>query len=199
MLFAEASQPDLSASEWARAQAGAEQLVLQLRRGASIAGRVVIAATAQPAPCRLALVELDAEYPGWRMWSSSENGEFQDSGIPPGKYVLRAWDPSGLVGASATLHLAAGQSMEGIEIRLVPGAKLRLRYEGESKRLGFCLYSGGLPLVFDELEKGAASLQVVHAGTIEVRWMSSAALVEKVQTVTLQVGELQDVVWDGVQ
>jgi hypothetical protein len=89
--------------------------------------------------------------------------------------------------------------MEGIEIRLVPGAKLRLRYEGESKRLGFCLYSGGLPLVFDELEKGAASLQDVHAGTIEVRWMSSAALVEKVQTVTLQVGELQDVVWDGVQ
>jgi hypothetical protein len=180
-------------------QAGAEQLVIQLRRSASIAGRVIIAATAQPAPCRLALVELDAQYPGWRMWSSSENGEFQDAGIPPGNYLLRAWDPSGLVGASATLHLASGQSMEGIEIRLVPGAKLRLRYEGESKRLGFCLYSGGLPLVFDELEKGAASVQVVHAGTIEVRWMSSAALVEKVQTVTLQVGELQDVVWDGVQ
>jgi hypothetical protein len=181
------------------AQAGAEQVVLQLRRGASLAGRVVSAATAQPAPCHLALVGLDTEYARWSLWNTSKGGEFEQTGIHPGKYVLRAWDSSGLVGVSSPLHFAAGQSLGDVEIRLFPGAKLRLRYVGASELHGFCLYSGGLPLLFDELETGAASVQIVPAGTIEVRWMSSPTEVEKVQSVTLQVGELQDVVWDGVQ
>ncbi|HTF90162.1 MAG TPA: carboxypeptidase-like regulatory domain-containing protein, partial [Planctomycetota bacterium] len=185
-----------AASLPARAAAGAEGVDLQLRLGASIAGRVVDGTTLASAECRLILSRPDLPDGNWVM-TSSRDGAIHFVGLLPGSYLVSARDGGGSIGMSRLIRVAEGEAVEGVEIKLERGAKLRLRYAGEVKRGGYVLFAAGLPINFNRLESGMSAEETVPAGTIDVRWSTPMSPLTKTQTLTIAVGEERELVWDG--
>lgn len=178
------------------AQAGSEGVVLQLRTSSTLVGRAVDGLTLQLVPCELTLVLSDGSHTDWQM-TETRTGEFRIGGLLPGNYSLSARDGAGSVGVLSPIVLEKGQVLRDLELRLVRGAKLRLRYEGQAKVVNVSILAAGVLVRSEGIERGQQSEFHVPAGAIEVRWRDSSTQTTRVQHCVIPVGELEELVWDG--
>jgi hypothetical protein len=185
-----------AAGDSVRAQAGSEDIVLQLRVGGSISGTVLSATGEQLDSCMLTLTALDAPTPFWS-WGEQRGGSFKLQGLLPGRYLIAARDRSGAVGFSAPIALAEGQQLDGVLVRLTLGAKLRLRYEGEFETASYSVFVDGLPVNHNSISKHGSTEESVPPGAVEVRWKVYRPELVKSQRATVAVGDVQELVWDG--
>ena len=177
-------------------QSGTDGIVIQLRVGGSIEGMAVGDASPQLQETSFAIARTDGTRSGRWMYES-DDGAFRFSGLLAGSYVISARDGAGAIGISDAISLAEGQALKGVEIKLVPGAKLELRYAGGSKHAACEVFAAGSPINFVMLEKGESTIVAVPAGAIELRWKEWESQVETTQTITVELGEAREFVWDG--
>jgi hypothetical protein len=181
-------------SESVKANAGDADIVLRLRVGGVIRGRVVDA-THQQRECELTLARADEEY--GMMMTTSRDGALDFTGLLPGTYTVGAKTSDGLCGRSSGLVVRAGETIDNVEVVLEPGAHLKLRYDGTERYGQYQLFIGGTAHSADGLERGKDQVVVVPAGEIEVRWNARDPKTMHSQKVTLRAGEEREVVWDG--
>ena len=93
--------------------------------------------------------------------------------------------------------LAEGDALEGLEVRLRPGANLKLRYEGDVRPSGYTIFLGEIPVAHHEISKGTPQIEIVPAGKLEVHWGYLFSKPAKTQSIELQVGETKDLTWNG--
>jgi protocatechuate 3,4-dioxygenase beta subunit len=179
-------------SESAIAEAGASELTLQLRVGASIRGRTLDAA-GRLRECKLMLVREGED--SWTVTKSE--GEFSFDGLLPGTYALNAQGSGGVCGRRAGLYLRAGTTLKGIDVVLERGALLRLTFDGEQPHAAYAVFVDGTAFESDGLERGKEGTITVPAGEIEVRWWNPKGELQTVRRLTLAQGEERAISWDG--
>jgi protocatechuate 3,4-dioxygenase beta subunit len=179
-------------SESAIAEAGASELTLQLRVGASIRGRTLDAA-GRLRECKLMLVREGED--SWTVTKSE--GEFSFDGLLPGTYALNAQGSGGVCGRRAGLYLRAGTTLKGIDVVLERGALLRLTFDEEQPHAAYAVFVDGTAFESDGLERGKEGTITVPAGEIEVRWWNPKGELQTVRRLTLAQGEERAISWDG--
>ncbi|HVS10499.1 MAG TPA: carboxypeptidase-like regulatory domain-containing protein [Planctomycetota bacterium] len=178
-------------SESVTARAGDSGVTLQLRLGAAIRGRT-LDTDGRSRRCQIMLVREGED--GW-MRTMSE-GAFDLEGLLPGAYALNALSSDGFCGRRTGLYLQAGTQLEGIDVVLERGARLRLTFEGEEPFAHYEILLGGVSFAFDGLARGKEGTATVPAGEIELHWMLGGEL-RKAERLTLSPGEQRSVTWDG--
>lgn len=167
----------------------AEDLVLVLGIGGSLAGHFVDGRTGQR--CEAAVM-ISSEENDHLSFGRGGSLDFEHQGLAPGSYHVAASSDDGLVGVLRDVVLAEGQSIEGLELRLEPGALLRMRYAGPSSHAQFRAYSDGVEVAHDALRSGTSELVVVPAGEVLVRVRISEEVLEE-RRVVCTVGEETEV------
>ncbi|HTF89520.1 MAG TPA: carboxypeptidase regulatory-like domain-containing protein [Planctomycetota bacterium] len=175
---------------------GSEGVVIHLHTGASIEGTVLDGATLGPVKSSVTIVQANGDHVrGGR--DRSGDGEFKFEGLTAGTYVIYARDNLGGVGVSDAITVAEDEASKGCQIRLAPGAKLRMRYAGELDYASYMIIVGGSLLGFESAEKGRDQDESVPAGAIEVRWSEWETKLTKTESFTVVAGEVRELVWDG--
>jgi hypothetical protein len=193
-LEAENYQGSDAKSESVKATAGDADIVLRLRVGGAIHGRVVDA-KGELRECELTLAREGEEF-GFMM-TASRDGKLAFDRLTAGTYAISAKTSDSLCGRRAGLVVRAGETLDNVEIVLEPGAHLKLRYDGAENYGQYQIQVAGIPCGGDGLERGKESLIVVPAGEIEVLWNSHDPKSKHSQKLTLRPGEERDVFWDG--
>lgn len=181
-------------SERVTANGGARDVILQLRAGGSIHGRVVDASGTLCAS-ELALTG-DAGTFGIRTMRT-DDGTFELGSLLPGTYAVLATTNDALCSCRTGIVVREGETVEGIEIALAPAAKVSLRYDGDKANCSYELRHSGARIEWDGMHRGAISDCVVPAGEIEIRWSTYPESATHTDTITLAAGESREVVWDG--
>jgi hypothetical protein len=183
-------------SEPVVAQAGEEDILLRVRAGGTIRGKVTDASGRARASDLLLAPDGDAR--SWIGTTTKDDGSFELEGLLPGSYSLTAVASGDLCGRRSGLRASPGETLDGIVVRLEAGARLKLRYTGGEPYGNFTLMLGGEVIGGDGIERGGSSLRVVPAGEIEVRWSDEPRDPEPfVQRITLGAGQERELVWDG--
>ena len=181
-------------SEDVHATAGDSDIVLRLRVGGSIHGRVVDT-TRQPRECELTVARAEEEF--GLMMTTSRNGVLDFTGLLPGTYTVSAKASDGSCGRRSGLIVRAGELIDDVEIVLEPGARLKLRYDGPERYGPYQILLDGVACSSDGAERGKDQVVIVPAGEIEVLWNSRDPKSKHSQKLTLRAGEEREVVWDG--
>ncbi|HTF86978.1 MAG TPA: carboxypeptidase-like regulatory domain-containing protein [Planctomycetota bacterium] len=178
-----------------QAEAGAGEVVLQLRAAGAIAGRIVGSSGELIAEAEVTLSSQDPS--GWFQTGGAQAGEFRLQGVLPGGYCVWARDSSGAIGSSGTIDVVAGETLRNVEIRLARGAQLALRYTGQDTSARFWLLAGKSRFHFDSFGQGRWATATVPAGPVEIQLEVSDGSTIKTQSITLSADERQEIVWDG--
>ncbi len=160
-------------------------LVLKLKRGSSIFGHSVVAATGEPCSAKVMFSSVDA---GLLTGGSFYPDEFAMHGLKAGNYSLSATTEDGKVGYVSGLELREGQQLHDVLIPVVPGAHLRVRYEGSKDYAQVRVLCDDVPIFADGIRSGTSIVFVVPAKEIRVR-MSYGATLKTERTLHPTVGE----------
>jgi protocatechuate 3,4-dioxygenase beta subunit len=186
-------------SERVEAEPGEEGVVLRLQRGGVLRGIVVDAQSGKPCQAEIcvALRSTDDPYQwGMRMQSTEEDGTFRADGLGPGIYNLSARAGSQRVGAIQSVVVRPGAETTGLEIKVSPGATLRVRYAGKDGYAQFEAVSGEVCIGGDGIPAGGVAVTDVPSGHILIRYSLPGGPPAK-QEVELSVGEEREVVIGG--
>ena len=195
LLSAESYGSGFASSEHVRADVGASGVVLRLRRGGKLAGRVVDAKSGEGVVAQIS-VSIPAD-PMSMVYlpTSKPDGSFGLSGLLPGAYALCAAAADGRVGSLRGVELAAGGDLHDLVIQLQPGARLRVRYVGA---LDFCsarVVQDGVVFATDGVEKGTSKTFSAPVGSVTVVCRLGGNGKELVRELTLRAGEEQELVF----
>jgi protocatechuate 3,4-dioxygenase beta subunit len=185
-------------SEPVTANAGDDHVILELRAGGMIVGKVV-----DPILGRGARAELhcQAAIKGMRTPSLAiveGDGTFQLRSLDPGTYDLAARVADGRVAILRGVAVTAGSRTTGVVLSLEPGAKLAVRYEGAADQAYFSVFLDGLRIGSDMVRAKASSLQVVPAGKLTLELRPKGSGKKQVREITIDAGEEKEVVFaDG--
>ena len=186
-----AQTPAGAPSEELVAEAGASDIVLRLQPGATIPLRV-FGPDGQPAAASVGIGQRGVLY-GFRMGGTVE-GRYQFSGLAPGTYAVSASSADGLFAMRAGIRVSAGETAPEVELHLERGATLRVRYEGPRSAQSYGVYVNGDLVSTDGFERGAVGTLSAPAGNVEVRRMAPESETSEVLRLTLQPGEVREIV-----
>ena len=99
------------------------------RPGAEVAGKVIDRSVRRRRRSPRSLIGGDGESLDDES-ARGPDGTFRFDGLEPGRYTLFASTAAGQAGVLSGVMLSAGTPATGLEVVLEPGAKLRIRYEG---------------------------------------------------------------------
>jgi hypothetical protein len=179
------------------ARTGDTDVVLQLRRGGTIAG-VVVDAAGKPVP--RADVVMNPHITGrWANLSSNagDDGRFRFDGLAEGLYDMAARTPDGQVGLALAIDVVVGAAPADVRIETAPGARVRVRYEGAGTHVSVSVLAGGVTIDSDGVEKGTEHAFAAPAGACVVRATRYSPKEEFDFPLTLAAGETRDLVFDG--
>jgi hypothetical protein len=193
LVHAMAVMREDASSEPISAKAGDTDVVLKLRAGGSISGRVVDSRTSDALPAEVVLCQQGpgAEY--LSMQRTNEDGSFRSAGLPAGTYDVTARTIDGRIGRQLGIVVRAGAESADVVIELLPGAKLNIRYEATSGYGQMHVRCGDSLIAGDGIAAGSMKTVVVPAGHVIVELMSPP----QSQEVDLAVGEEKTVVLTG--
>ncbi len=187
-------------SDEVRAAAGDRGVVLHLKLGSSIAGRLTLAGAPfdGQAEVLLSVYEPGAELVGLTL-DQAHSGRFAFQGLEPGEYGLAARSPDGRIGLLPRIQVGPGESVEGLEVMLLPGATLRVRNASEKSSVAAWPESEGALLGYENLAPGRSVSFVVPAGRLVVRLKASegeaAAGAAEAREVSILEGEALEIFW----
>lgn len=180
-----------------RAYAGATEVELRLRAGGALSG-IVLDASGTPAPG--AEVEAYCEQDGsMQRAACDERGAFRLEGLAAGSYRLlaRAAESVRVLGP---VHVEAGRWSPPVELRLAPGAVLRLQLAADrGERRAYALAWNGTPWRTGMLQGGVPVRLVVPAGTLRCELRAGpepdALVGARVREAVLLAGEESELVF----
>jgi hypothetical protein len=188
-----------ASSDRVEADAGSEDVVLRLRPGGSLRGRVVDSRTGEGCPAEL---HLAARGPprGWSGdmtgWTSRDDGTFDADALEPGLYDLCAGTMDGRFGMLRAVGVRAGAETGDLIVSVVPAGRVRLRCEGSRPSVLGRVFADGVPISFERIVKQGEPLSVLApAGAVEVRFRSPESDSLETRVVEVRAGETQDVVF----
>jgi hypothetical protein len=193
-LHAECHPSTFAHSEEARADAGARDVVLHVRRAGKLSGRVVDAITGEGVVAQIA-VSIPGDSKGFiYMPTSKPDGKFELDGLLPGTYAFAATLTDGRAGVLRGIELTGGADLRDFVVSVRQGAQVRVKYDGSQ---GFCsaqLLQDGVVVATDGVEKGTAKTFAVPAGSTNIRCRLGGNGKEVARELTLDVGELRELV-----
>lgn len=183
-------------SDPVEAAAGDEHVVLRLRAGGSLVGSVVDAKTGAPCQAEIAVSPRDPSALERMRGTSHADGSFRFGGLRVGAYDVAAGTPDGRVGSIRGLVVDAEGRSDALVIRVEPGARLRVRYQGRATWGSLEVASGGMPFSFDGLRAGTSTTCTVPAGHVVARFKIHDPPSKQEKELDLAVGEEKEVVFD---
>jgi len=193
-LQASANFSPCAPSEYQSIDAGARDVVLQLRRGGKLAGRVVDAKSGEGVVAGIYVSIPGDPTSSIQHPSSKPEGSFELQGLLPGAYALCASSTDGRVGSLRGVELVAGGDLHDLVIQLQPGARVRVRYAGEKGVASVRVVQDGVVFGTDGVEKGTTKSLSAPAGSVKVVCRLGRNGKEVVRELTLKAGEVQEVV-----
>jgi hypothetical protein len=189
-------------SERTTVEAGTSDLVLALRAGGAISGRVLDPTSGEGVAATVILSPL-ARGPGavgTTIGGSEENGAFRFEGLLPGAYSLCASTSAGQGAVLGGVRVEAGARLDTVVLSLQPGARLRVRYEGQAAYGQFHVVQDGAVVAADGVQRGTCATWVVPAGVLEVvceEWPDEGSQLpaRRRRALTLAAGELGELVF----
>ena len=191
----EASTPmkEEANSDPVTATAGDQDVVLRLRVGGSLSGKVVDSITGSPCSAELVLSDRSDENGYLSLPRSGEDGSFRCKGLPPGTYDVAARTPDGRFGRQLGIVVRAETESDSAVVAVGPGAKLHVRYEAVSGYGQVEVRGDGCIVAADGIAAGSTKVWVVPAGRVVAELRSP----KQSQAVDLAVGEEKTVVLTG--
>jgi len=184
---------ELAPSEPVQADAGARDVVLHLRPGATLSGRVIDAGTGEGVASTIAISQ-----PGQKadiyFVRSKADGSFEHCGLLPGTYALAATLPDGRAGILRGVDVGAGSKSSGLVLSVRAGARLRVRYAGGQSFASVTVEQDGVCFTSDGVEKGTSKLFTAPAGAVRVVCRLRGNGKEIVRELTLEPGGEQELV-----
>jgi hypothetical protein len=177
------------------ARAGDKDVILRLRAGGGIEGKVIDAKTGEGCRAECAcLPSTQSDMKGRSLSSSNQDGSFQWHGLESGSYELTARTSDGRTARAKGVAVKAGENTSDIVLSLEPGAKLRLRYDGDQEKGWSEVQSDGVSVAGDWLVKGTPSVQIVPKGKLTVTLRHKAGVTTCTREVEVAAGEEKEVV-----
>ncbi len=180
-------------SETVEAEAGAQDVMLRVHRGAMLAGQAVDGATGAGVVAELALSRPGDPRMSITVIHSQGDGSFEFGGLLPGSYSLVARMDDGRCGMSRAIEVGAGLRVDGLRIALAPGGSLRVHYDGQREIGNLQIQRDGALLAFDGVWRGKPARFRVPSGP--VRLVFTVGAKEQVRELTLKAGEEQELVF----
>jgi hypothetical protein len=171
------------------AQAGDENVVLQLLSGGALHVRAV---DANGGACKARFV-VSAQPPGIHLgsmlkWEDSRKFE----AIPEGFYDVAASTEDGRAGIARHVFVESGATAEEVVVPVEPGGRVRIRYEGKEEYAQYRVYSGDAVVAADGIRTGTSDLHVVPAGTLIAK-LSIRGEEDEERRISVLVGEETEV------
>lgn len=151
-------------SGWVGFQAGEQAVELDMRGGRRISGRV-LDENGEPVNAHVSLV-----WPSGSLGMGAGargTGMFTFDHLEPGTYSLRAGTEEGAIALLGNVHLGE-EPIEGLELVLVPGARVLMKLSGDLPRGRAAVYSDGILVDDFTLRNGSDSYVNVPSGPISV-------------------------------
>jgi protocatechuate 3,4-dioxygenase beta subunit len=184
-------------SDPVEAEAGASDVVLRLKAGGGLRGRVVDTRTGKPCAAEMILTP---RVPGKGLFGTGEgfgvddNGMVDRQGLPPGDYDLAARTEDGCFGILPGLTVVAGEKGKEFVLPVSPGGTLNIRYAGEHPSALVSLRQQGVLLLFP-MGVNAGKVREMHApaGTFDLEARLEPDSAPKSRTVHLDPGEVKEI------
>ncbi len=191
------TEPRLADSEDVIVEPGVVDVVLQLRAGASIAGRVVKEATGESVRCQLILSQarIQEKEDQALVQQESADGSFVFDGLVPGEYSLSATTRGGECGVLAGIQVSLGEQRSELILPVRLGGRLHVFYEGSSERAQILVLHNDVVVAIDSVEADTFEVLTLPAGLLEVVCVDNSEegpqrVRWRRQPVSLVVGEL---------
>ncbi|MFT5286840.1 MAG: hypothetical protein ACI8TQ_003014 [Planctomycetota bacterium] len=173
-----------------KTEAGATDVVLQLRLGAALRGEVRDGASGikTPAKIKLSWTETDTFFSPFG-FTSSQDGAFEFKGLAPSEYAIFATNGSNKAGVTR-ITLADRVDADDVIVRLEPAATLKIFYSGAAEYGQFEVWLDEILLGADGLEQGNEQKLTVLPGRLRVTMNEDG--VKSEQFVSIRVGETKE-------
>lgn len=189
---------DLRSSENIIVQAGDQDVILAMRQGGAIRGRVVDALTREPTPAAIVCSAAGGgrEFKGFQR-ILSHSVEFELGGLKLTDYYVVAHTADGRIGVGRSEARPLSEGRELLEVRVEPGAKLVIRSTGE---LGgsYQVWWGETIIAMNGLEAGGRIELTTPPGEVWVHWRPRGMreyITER--RIHVSAGERREVPFDG--
>ncbi|HTF89232.1 MAG TPA: sigma-70 family RNA polymerase sigma factor [Planctomycetota bacterium] len=168
-------------------EAGTEGIRLQLRRAGSISGRLRLAQGIGPIDGHVIASRM-SEDDGMQTSTTQPDGKFRLGGLLPGTIHLSASTEEGLAGVAQDLVLHEGETLEGVEITLLPAGQLSLRYEGKGTHASVHCSLGDVVVAGDGLPRGKNARFFVPPGKLRLEVQVADGSAPMVREFELEAG-----------
>jgi hypothetical protein len=185
-------------SDEVSASAGTSGIVLHLKPGSRIHGRVVDGGTGEGCQAQIMYwPEQPGPGPRGRGWASSSeaDGTFQASGLAQGRYAVTARSEDGRFAQQVGIDIASGAESGDVLLQLTRGARIRVTYRGsQPSALVLVRCQGALVSPGSSIANGVSKELPVPAGPIVIEVQSMQEKLLRTMAVELRAGETKDVV-----
>lgn len=185
-----------ASSDFVTANAGDENVVLRLRAGGTIEGKVVDATSGEGCRAELRCTGTGSARGGWGMSPPQDDGSFQLQSLVPGTYDLIARAHDGRVAISRGIVVDAGSRVTGVVLTLELGGKVRVRYDGTPASAAYDVLRDGVRIASGSLEKGVSSVQVVPKGRLSIELRRVGDTAKQSREIEVAPGEEKEVVFN---
>jgi hypothetical protein len=180
------------------ANAGENDVVLKLRAGGIIEGKVIDASTGESVRAEVCypLKGAQAEAMGLSISDTRDDGTFKLQSLVPGAYDLIARVSDGRIAQLRGLVVGAGARLTGVVLSVERAARLRVGYEGAHPKAWFTVLLDGTAVAMEWVEnKGRSRVQIVPKGklTIELRFDPEGT--KSTRDVDVAAGEEKEIVF----
>ncbi len=160
----------LADSEPLAAHSGDASLVLHMRSGGGLSGRLVDAASGTGLAGRITISatggSLDSKL--LSMHWARDDGVFSFGGLLPGRYDLCGGTKSGNFAILTGVDVNADSVVERLRLEARPGGRLRALYQGEEGHCQIRVFLDDILVVVDEIKRGSMCTSIVPAATLRV-------------------------------
>lgn len=141
------------------------EITLVLTRGGSISGRVEVPEGLSNEGIYVQVLSSDGK--GAMGTGTGQGGTFSWDGLAPGNWRVVVLESGGWVGASPTLLVEAGGSIEDVVVRVQRGGEIVV-WNNAAQAAPFQVLVDELPVTFDVLQPGERKTLSVPAGEVRV-------------------------------
>jgi hypothetical protein len=173
---------------------GTDGVVLELRAGCRLEGRVIDAATREGRRAEIVVSSRDPTIAN-KIEHTQDDGSFSLRGIESGTYDLIARIDEGRVAVLRAVNLGSGEHLENVVLALESGARVAVRYDGHAAECFFRIFSGDAIVGANELSKGETGVRVVPAGKLRIEFSFGADAKQFSRDVDVIPGEAKEVVF----
>jgi Carboxypeptidase regulatory-like domain len=178
------------------ASAGDTDIVLKLRAGGSIQGRIADAnGTWTGDRVDLHLARNGAPIYASEFVLTKDDGTFERRGIEPGVYCLTAATHDGRIAISRGIVVSARENVRDLVLTLQQASKLRVQSKGASSVYWCVARSEGAVVAYGGGHTGQVSVLLVPSGTLTLEMLHDPTAKPLLREITVAAGEEKEIVF----